>query len=186
MRKRGSHLFLSAIAGMAGMLIASPSFAQDAGNSECLTPDCGSPNMNGGGTCTCGCGCSVWVNQTDIGKTYGYKDDRDLDGVADEKDDCPDFFDPQQDGLVLNNGVCPGSANSAPGTNGDPLRDVSVTGNNPSTQPSMTTTTGDQGGTGDGGCSMLRSHIAGGGAALLVVGFVFAAGMIRVRRRRRP
>ena len=71
------------------LTLATPVLAQtNQDNPECLGTNCGSPHEEGGG-CGCSCGCSVWVNQTDDGKTLSYTDDADGDGVSDSSDNCP-------------------------------------------------------------------------------------------------
>lgn len=76
---------LSILAAVA-CLWAAPVLAQTI--PECLGTNCGAPQEQGGG-CGCGCGGSVWVNMTDDGKTLGYTDDQDGDGIPDDKDNCP-------------------------------------------------------------------------------------------------
>jgi hypothetical protein len=180
MKRQWLNRMFTGIACVAGLLLAAPAYAQG-GNSECLTPGCGSPNMNGGGTCSCSCGCSVWVNQTDRGKYYGFDDDRDGDGVKDAVDDCPDFFDPQQDALLLNNGQCPRS--NGQGANGDPLQNQPIAGNHPATQPTDTTTEGGQDGELATGCSMLQSHLATTGLTLFGLTSILLVVIARGRRR---
>ena len=55
---------------------------------ECASGFCGTPKNNGGGGCGCGGG-SILVNNTDIGQTYSKTDDYDVDGLADDFDNCP-------------------------------------------------------------------------------------------------
>src|SRR5262249_30479085 len=130
-------------------------------------------------------GCSVRVHYTDTGVTYDTTDDYDQDGVKDAVDDCPAFFDPQQDALVRGNGHCPGSADTGGGTTGDPLADVPVTGNGSMTQPTTAPTTagGEPAANDAAGCSVLRAHLAEKGAALVIFGSIFSIALIRSRRR---
>jgi hypothetical protein len=189
MKMRGFKPFLSGIVGVAGMLLALPAYAQTGGtgggNTECLRENnCGTPDMVGGGTCSCSCGCSVRIHYTDTGVTFDTTDDYDQDGVKDAVDDCPAFFDPQQDALVRNGGKCPDSANTGSATAGDPLADVPVTGNGSMTQPTTApTTAGGEPAANEAGCSVLRAHLAGKGAALVVFGSIFTIALIRTRRR---
>lgn len=101
----------------AALMWGAPAAAQSEGgvNPECLGENCGNPNNEGGG-CSCGCGCSVWVAQTDDGVQLSYTDDRDRDGIADHRDNCPyasnrDQADDDGDGVGNSCDNCNGIAN---------------------------------------------------------------------------
>jgi len=56
---------------------------------ECSGGACGTPyESGGGGGCGCGGG-SILINNTDMGDTYQYADDFDIDGWEDDFDNCP-------------------------------------------------------------------------------------------------
>ncbi|MFH1807467.1 MAG: thrombospondin type 3 repeat-containing protein [Pseudomonadota bacterium] len=62
---------------------------------ECGGGACGTPYESGGGGCGCGGG-SILINNTDMGDTYQYADDFDIDGWEDDFDNCPFAVNPDQ------------------------------------------------------------------------------------------
>jgi hypothetical protein len=97
--------------GVVGLLVANLAFAQG----ECTGGACGTPYESGGGGCGCGGG-SILINNTDMGDTYQYADDFDIDGWEDDFDNCPfavnaDQSDGDNDGFGDACDNCPGSAN---------------------------------------------------------------------------
>lgn len=82
---------------------------------ECGGGACGTPYESGGGGCGCGGG-SILINNTDMGDTYQYADDFDIDGWEDDFDNCPFAVNPDQadmdgDGFGDACDNCPGAAN---------------------------------------------------------------------------
>ncbi|MFH1807468.1 MAG: thrombospondin type 3 repeat-containing protein [Pseudomonadota bacterium] len=83
---------------------------------ECGGGACGTPYQSGGGG---GCGCgggSILINNTDMGDTYQYADDFDIDGWEDDFDNCPFAVNAGQedsdgDGFGDACDNCPGSSN---------------------------------------------------------------------------
>jgi hypothetical protein len=119
------------------LVFALRAFAQNVDNPECLGPNCGYPEEEGGGgpcvagVCTGGGGgCSVWVAYTDDGKTLSYTDDADGDGKSDNIDNCPfvsnrDQLDGDGDGVGDACDNCASSANmNQLDTDGDGLGDA--------------------------------------------------------------
>jgi len=103
------------VAGLAfavvGLLLSNIAFAQG----ECTGGACGTPYESGGGGCGCGGG-SILINNTDMGDTYQYADDFDIDGWEDDFDNCPfavnaDQADADGDGFGDACDNCAGSAN---------------------------------------------------------------------------
>jgi len=92
-------------------LLSSVVYAQG----ECTGGACGTPYESGGGGCGCGGG-SILINNTDMGDTYQYADDFDIDGWEDQFDNCPfavnaDQLDVDSDGFGDACDNCPGSSN---------------------------------------------------------------------------
>lgn len=104
-------LFAGFAFAVVGVLIANLAFAQG----ECTGGACGTPYESGGGGCGCGGG-SILINNTDMGDTYQYADDFDIDGWEDDFDNCPfavnaDQADGDGDGFGDACDNCPGSSN---------------------------------------------------------------------------
>lgn len=74
-----------------GLLVSGGAWAQ----AECGGGACGTPYESGGGGCGCGGG-SILINNTDMGDTYQYADDFDVDGWEDDFDNCPFAVNPDQ------------------------------------------------------------------------------------------
>jgi len=93
-----------------GLFISHIAYAQ----AECGGGACGTPYESGGG-CGCGGG-SILINNTDMGDTYQYADDFDIDGWEDDFDNCPFAVNPDQmdadgDGFGDACDNCPSSGN---------------------------------------------------------------------------
>ena len=88
MKKINLSAVLIAVAGLA----AAPVSTVEAQSFECDSRfgPCGTPEFSGGG-CGCGGG-SILIANTDLGDTYQNADDLDNDGVEDNYDNCPTFY----------------------------------------------------------------------------------------------
>lgn len=117
-------LTLSACAAL-GLLVSQAARAQ----AECGGGNCGTPYESGGGGCGCGGG-SILINNTDMGDTYQYADDFDIDGIEDDFDNCPFTVNPDQgdgDGDAFGDACdnCAGAANlSQADADGDRMGDA--------------------------------------------------------------
>jgi uncharacterized protein (TIGR03382 family) len=84
--------FATAAIGAMALFVSQVAFAQ----AECGGGACGTPyESGGGGGCGCGGG-SILINNTDMGDTYQYADDFDIDGWEDDFDNCPFAVNPEQ------------------------------------------------------------------------------------------
>ncbi len=120
------------------LVLSNPLLAQV----ECSGGACGTPAESGGdgdgdssagGESGGGCGCgggSILINNTDMGDTYQYADDFDVDGWEDDFDNCPFAVNPGQsdsDGDGFGDGCDNCAANANPGqldTDGDWIGDL--------------------------------------------------------------
>ncbi|MBN2359485.1 MAG: thrombospondin type 3 repeat-containing protein, partial [Deltaproteobacteria bacterium] len=131
---------LGAALATATALLATVGLAQLAhAQGECSGGACGTPYESGGTQCTEGeCVCeggicvagSILIANTDMGDTYQYADDFDIDGWEDEFDNCPfavnaDQIDADGDGFGDACDNCPGYQNAAQSdADGDLLGDA--------------------------------------------------------------
>jgi len=114
MKKTLKHFLTGSALAAMSFFISSLSFAQ----AECAGGACGTPYESGGGGCGCGGG-SILINNTDMGDTYQYADDFDIDGWEDNFDNCPFAVNPDQADTDLDGfgDICDNCPN-----NGNPLQ----------------------------------------------------------------